>query len=189
MGWGILLISLIITAVAYLFVPVIVVLVKGKLDKDSARVWAIANAVIVMILFYFFEYSLDETTKFNVLPALFWGSIGYNLLVDRDKEDNGNKSKKSYVYNENMTEKEKYNFLLNMLKREMGAKDIYDATLKLYSFYEQKGVSIPSSLLVEQKEANENRKYEILVEVLKSGMKTNGLDDTIIKLKEFYENR
>ena len=95
----------------------------------------------------------------------------------------------STTYNENLSLNEKYAYLINMLKKEIGAKDVSDATLKLYNFYDQKGIKIPSSVLVELSEGNEDKKREVLLEVLKAGMHTNNIDDTIKKLDNFYNKR
>ncbi len=203
MDWTIFLIDLVITAVVYLFLPVLIRLFKGKIDSDSAKVWAIGNAIVICIIFYAINFSYDENSVLQVAPAIFWGVIGYNIMVNKDegkkeaakKNTTDVKAPVSYTintsttYNENLSLNEKYAYLINMLKKEIGAKDVSDATLKLYNFYDQKGIKIPSSVLVELSEGNEDKKREVLLEVLKAGMHTNNIDDTIKKLDNFYNKR
>ncbi len=73
------LIDLLITAAAYLLVPLILILSKKMLSDKAIKIIAIVNAVVVAVLFVVLGAVLGST-EVNVVPALLWGSIGYALM-------------------------------------------------------------------------------------------------------------
>ena len=80
MNMASLLISLLITATAYLLIPVILILSKRKYTKSMIRTIAVSNASAVFIIFAFLELMVSGSAGSNFAPALIWGSIGHTLL-------------------------------------------------------------------------------------------------------------
>lgn len=77
--------TVIFTAVFYLLIPVLVRITAGKFPEKSAKKIVIINTVIIKLIFMVFYSS------FNIVPALFWGSIGYTILKENKDIENTDK--------------------------------------------------------------------------------------------------
>ena len=75
----ILLINLIITAVAYLLVPVILVVVGKQYEKKTIRKIAFINAFVVYILFIMLNSAIGDGNA-SIGAFVLWGSVGHFLL-------------------------------------------------------------------------------------------------------------
>lgn len=75
----VLLINLIITAVAYLLVPVILVVIGKQYEKKTIRKIAFINAFVVYILFMIL-HSASGDGNASLGAFVIWGSIGHFLL-------------------------------------------------------------------------------------------------------------
>lgn len=83
MDWGQLLLwtgaNLVITALAYLLVPTIVILSKKKCEAKTIGKIVIINCIVVWVLFRVVELTISDEASTGAAVFL-WGSIGYFLL-------------------------------------------------------------------------------------------------------------
>ena len=100
-------IDLIITAFAYLIVPIITRLTsKENFSKKEARQLAFNNSIVIYLIFTFIHLVILKEGKIaKIAPASFYGFISYYILKQEKKINNNNKSNNDTEYSiENTTE-------------------------------------------------------------------------------------
>jgi hypothetical protein len=75
--------SMILTVVTYMLVPVIFRLKCGKLPKKKARKICIINAIVVGLLWSL--YHATQGMNINAAPALLWYFINYSMLKGKEE--------------------------------------------------------------------------------------------------------
>ena len=75
-------IMLLLNAIAYLTIPVIVILIfkKRKLSKRAIKWIAFINAFILYAIFSTIGLTMVENYKVNPFPSFLWGEISYFLM-------------------------------------------------------------------------------------------------------------
>lgn len=89
--WTSILLDLIVTVIGFLFIPVFIRLLIGKLPTKKAKRIAIINAIIVQIIFIIIIAGISDNPKFNFMPAIVWGSVGYAILNNGEFENDDKK--------------------------------------------------------------------------------------------------
>lgn len=84
------LIGLVITAIVYLFVPIIIIISKKQFAKKMLKKIMIFNGIGGFFLFSFFYAVLGNGDTANVLVAGLWSSIGFAILKHTSCTDNEN---------------------------------------------------------------------------------------------------
>ena len=132
---------IIITCLAYLFFPGILILTKKKFSKKKAKVISVINSVIVFVLFSMLHLLSDGNTA-NEKAAVTWGFICYWILKSKCtyKTDEeilrglfGEKFDELlsdwvgfYIIRKGFTEKQINSSIANQLKDELLAKLEYE---------------------------------------------------------------
>lgn len=80
-------IGLVLTAFAYNLIPIILrIALKRGLEKKDAKRLVIINGVVVYIAFFVLYICLGETRVPNVMPAILWSMLAFNILKESEKE-------------------------------------------------------------------------------------------------------
>lgn len=113
-----LIVNFIITAFSYMCIPVYLILYAKKRyePKEAFRV-ALINSIIVKILLMIFS-SLLGNEEINIYPAIFWGTVNYNLLKDNNQQNNNSFQDE----NEESKNNEQLNDIINELEKENSKK-------------------------------------------------------------------
>ncbi|MBQ8528492.1 MAG: hypothetical protein IJ459_02015 [Clostridia bacterium] len=125
----VLLISILITAVAYLAFPVYMRFKRGKLPLKKASFYCLINVVVVKIFFMVLSYAVGATDAGNLLPAFIYYAIGVMILKikvpPQERENVSVKCKSLLEYYFEEKDFEKYD--LKIIKNEV------DRTINEYS--------------------------------------------------------
>lgn len=82
--------GIILTAFAYLLVPMIIVVMGGKYPKKKLKRLVIINGIVVWLIFSFIAVSMDGTPRTGAV--ILWSYVGYWILkkkcLEEDTEDN-----------------------------------------------------------------------------------------------------
>lgn len=89
-----LLLSMAVTAFAYLIVPIIIAKSDRKYSKKTLRKIVTINAACVFTFFFILRIALAGKISLNPIPALLWSGIGFYILkrtsdIDSDYDDEG----------------------------------------------------------------------------------------------------
>ena len=83
--WINLVCSIALTAVAYMFYPLVRLLIhKGKFGKKHAKRIALWNSIVLGAFFCIATSAIsDNSTAWNAMPAILYYWINYSILIDR----------------------------------------------------------------------------------------------------------
>lgn len=85
-SWGGLILSLILTAVAYLAFPIIkLVINQGKFEKKRAHKIALWNSIVLGA--FFCILTIDQGGVWNAAPAFLYYAINCAILTDKNLKD------------------------------------------------------------------------------------------------------
>lgn len=89
MDWPSIILSLVLTAVAYLAFPLIKLLINGgRFAKNRAHKIALWNSIVLGTIFCITTIAVSEDgTVWNGAPAVLYYWINRSILTDKDKED------------------------------------------------------------------------------------------------------
>ena len=76
-----LLLSILLTFISYMCIPIVIRLVKGRLPIKKARIICIFNAVIVALLWSIYHFS--NGMNINFAPAILWYFVSYATLKEK----------------------------------------------------------------------------------------------------------
>lgn len=74
--------GIIVTVLAYLLVPVIIILSGKKFSEKEIKRIVVINAVVWSILFFLIRSSQGET-KVNIAPCILWSSVAYAIMKNK----------------------------------------------------------------------------------------------------------
>ena len=74
--------GIIVTVLAYLLVPVIIILTGKKFSEKEIKRIVVINAVVWSILFFLIRSSQGET-KVNIAPCILWSSVAYAIMKNK----------------------------------------------------------------------------------------------------------
>ncbi len=89
--WTLILLDLIVTVIGFLLIPVFIRLFIGKLPTKKAKKIAIINGIIVQIIFIIIITGISDNPRFNFIPAIVWGCVGYAILNNGEFEKDSKK--------------------------------------------------------------------------------------------------
>lgn len=97
---GDIVISLLITAVVYLLVPIIIIFSGRQFSQKTLLRITVINGVIVWFLFNFLRAMQGMEFSSNVAPAFLWSTIGYSLLKRKSLFEDTPEESEEYFVNE-----------------------------------------------------------------------------------------
>ena len=75
-------ISIVLTVVVYLFVPVIIMLSDAKLKAKTIKIFVIINGIVGHLIFALLRSIISGTFESgNIAPAVLWSYVAYNILM------------------------------------------------------------------------------------------------------------
>ena len=83
--------SLIITAIAYMAVPMIMMASNGgKFPKKKANKIALINSLVVGVLFLIITISLEATAGWSAAPAILYYGINFAIISEKSTKEKNN---------------------------------------------------------------------------------------------------
>ncbi len=105
--WTAILLDLIVTVIGFLFIPIFIRLLVGKLPTKKAKRIVIINAIIVQIIFIIIISGASDNPKVNFIPAIIWGGVGFSILDNGKIEDDNKKILCPYCNSKNNPKRER----------------------------------------------------------------------------------